>query len=87
MESVDFVLSIMFMKSITIKSKQMTEAIQAENLNAVDAMTIIMATVESLKRINHDKKAMDDEIQTGIVFAKKVGGNPDAEFSREHHVR
>ena len=61
-ESVDFVLYIMFMKNIMIKSKQMTEALQAENLNVVDAMTIIMATAESLKRINDDEKAMDDEI-------------------------
>ena len=87
MESVDFVLSIMFMKNIMIKSKQMTEALQAENMNAVDAMTIIMATVESLKRINDDEKAMDDEIDAGIVFAKKLGGNPVAEFSRKHRVR
>ena len=34
-------------------------------------MTIIMATVESLKRINDDEKAMDDEVQAGIVFPKK----------------
>ena len=52
----------MFMKNIMIKSKQMIEALQAENLNVVDAMTIIMATAESLKRINDDEKAMDDEI-------------------------
>ena len=56
MESVDLVLYIMFMKNIMIKSKQMTEALQAENLNVVDAMTIIMATAESLKRINDDEK-------------------------------
>ena len=62
MESVDFVLYIMFMKNIMIKSKQMTEALQAENLDVVDARTIIMATAESLKRINDDEKAMDDEI-------------------------
>ena len=61
----------MFMKNIMIKSKQITEALKAENLNVVDAMTIIMATVESLKRINDDEKAMDDEVQAGIVFPKK----------------
>ena len=87
MESVDFVLSITFMKNIMIKSKQMTKALQAENLNVVDTMTIIMATVENLKRINDDEKTMDDEIQAGIVFAKKLGGNPEAEFSRKHRVK
>jgi D-ribose pyranose/furanose isomerase RbsD len=87
MESADFVISIMFMKNIMTKTKQMTEALQAENLNIVDAMAIITATVESLKRINENEKAMDDEIQAGIVFAKKLGGNPEAEFSRKHRVR
>ena len=87
MESVDFVLSILFMKNRMIKSKQMTEALQAENLNIVDIMTIIMATGESLKRINGDEKAMDEEIQVGIVFPKKFGGNAEAEFSRKHRVR
>ena len=87
MESVDFVLSIMSMKNIMITSKRITEALQAENLNVVDAIIIIMATAESVKRINDDEKAMDDEIQAGIVFAKKLGGNPEAEFSRKHRVR
>ena len=77
----------MFTKNIMTKSKQMTEALQAENLNVVDAMTIIMATVESLSRINKDEKAMDDEIQAGILFAKKLGGNPEVEFSRKHCIR
>ena len=87
MESVDFVLSIMFMKNIMITSKQITEALQAENMNVVDAIIIIIATAESLKRINDDEKAMDDEIQAGIVFTKKLGGNPEAEFCRKHRVR
>ena len=65
------------MKNIMITSKQITEALQAENLNVVDAIIIIMATAESLKRINDDEKAMDGEIQAGIVFAKKLGGNPE----------
>ena len=83
LESVDFVLSIMFMKNIMITSKQITEALQA----IVDAIIIIMATAESLKRINDGEKAMDDEIQADIVFAKKLGGSPEDEFSRKHRVR
>ena len=58
----------------------------SRKLNVVDAMAIIMATVKSLER-NDDKKAMDKEIQAGIVFIKKLGGNPDAEFSHKHCVR
>ena len=87
MISADFVLSIMFMKNIMSKTKQMTEALQAEELNIVDAMTIIRATVEILKGINDDSHSMDDEIHAGIAYAGKLGGDPEAEFNRKHRVR
>jgi hypothetical protein len=87
MISADFVLSIMFMKNIMSKTKQMTEALQAEELNIVDAMTIIRATVEILKGINDDSHAMDDEIHAGIAYAGKLGGDPETEFNRKHRVR
>jgi hypothetical protein len=90
MMSIDFILSIMFMKNIMWKTKQMTEALQEEELNILDAMTIIMATIDSLKRINEESHAMDDEIHAGIAYAGKLGGDPErpeAEFNRKHRVR
>ena len=53
----------------------MTEALQAENLNIIDAMAIIGATVENLNRINEEASAMDGEIQAGIRYATNVGGD------------
>ena len=54
------------------KTKQTMKALQAESLNIVAAMTIIMATVESLKRVDDDEKAMDEKIWAGIVFTRKI---------------
>ena len=79
--SIDFVLSMMFVKNIMPKTKQMTEALQAEELNIVDAMTIIKATVDNLRRINEDSHAMDAEIHAGIAYARKLDGDPEAEFN------
>ena len=87
MISVDFVLSMMFMKNIMPKTKQMMEALQAEELNIVDAMTIIKATVDNLRRINEDSHAMDAEIHAGIAYTRKLGCDPEAEFNRKHRVR
>ncbi len=87
MMSIDFILSIMLMKNIMWKTKQMTEALQEEELNILDAMTIIMATIDSLKRINEESHAMNDEIHAGIAYARKLGGDPGAEFNRKHGVR
>ena len=75
------------MKNIMPKTKQMTEALQAEELNIVDAMTITKATVDSLRRINEDSHAMDAEIHAGIAYARKLGGDPEAEFNRKYRVR
>ena len=73
--------------SAMLKTKQMTEALQAEELNIVDAMTIIKATVDSLRRINEDSHAIDAKIHAGIAYARKLGGDPEAEFNRKHRVR
>ena len=85
--SVDIVLSMMFMKNIMPKTKQMAEVLQAEELNIVDAMTIIKASVDNLRRINENSHAMDAEINAGIAYARKLGGDPEAEFNRKHRVR
>eukprot|EP00112_Aurelia_sp_Birch-Aquarium-sp1_P025263 Seg831.20 transcript_id=Seg831.20/GoldUCD/mRNA.D3Y31 product="hypothetical protein" protein_id=Seg831.20/GoldUCD/D3Y31 len=77
----------MFMKNIMRKTKQMTEALQAEDLNIVDTMTIIRATVCGLQRINEDSLAMDYLIEAGVQFTDKLGGNAEAEFKRKHRAR
>lgn len=87
MMSVDFVMSIMFMKNIMWKTKQMTEALQAENINILDAMIIINATVDNLKKINEDFEAIDNQIHAAIAYTVKLGGEPEAEFNRKHRVR
>ena len=75
------------MKNIMPKTKQMTEVLQAEELNIVDTMTIIKATVDNLRRINEDSHAMDAENHAGIAYAHKLGSGPEAEFNRKHRVR
>ncbi|CAB4009122.1 Hypothetical predicted protein [Paramuricea clavata] len=42
---------------------------------------------DSLKRINHDSHDIDDEIHAGIVYAGKLGGDPEAEFNCKHRMR
>ena len=84
MESVDFIESIMFMKNIMYKTKQMTEALQSEELNVIDAMIIVECTVKSLSEIRANADEL--QIQAGISFTEKLGGHPFAEFQRKHRV-
>ena len=80
-------LALMFMKNITTKTKQMTELLQAEDLNIIDAIVIIKSTIEGLCRINKDEDGMNAEIQAGIQFTSRVGGNANEEFKRKHRLR
>ena len=57
---------MMFMKNIM----QMTKELQTEELNIVDAMTIIKWTVYNLRRINEVSRAMDAETHAGIACAR-----------------
>lgn len=50
----DFIVSIMFMKNVMYKTKRMTETLQSEDLNVIDAITIIESKVKSLETINND---------------------------------
>ena len=87
MESADFIMSVIFMKNILSKTKLMTEALQSEELNIIDALTIIESTVHSLRKIIEDEDAMVAEIHAGIKFVEKVGGDAVREFERKHRRR
>ena len=77
----------MYMKNIMYKTKQMTEALQSEELNVIDAMIIVECTVKSLSEIRTNADEMELQIQAGISFTEKLGGHPFAEFQRKHHVK
>ena len=48
---VDFVVSLMFMRLVLWKTKVLTEVLQGENLNIIDALNTIKATITSLEVI------------------------------------
>ena len=68
----DFIVSIMFMKNVMYKTKRMTEILQSDDLNVIDAITILEATVKSLEIVNNYTDAMNAEIQAAASFAEKL---------------
>ena len=68
----DFIVSIMFMKNVMYKTKQMTETLQSEDINVMDAITIIESTVKSLETINNDIDGLNAKIKAAELFAKKT---------------
>ena len=55
---VDFVVSLMFMRIILWKTKVLTESLQKENLNIVDALEAVNGTVKSLEDIKRDDEGI-----------------------------
>ena len=76
-----------FMKNIMYKTKRMTEVLQSEDLNVIDAITILELTVKSLTNVNNDIDAMNAEIQAAVSFAQKVGIDAANDFRRHHRQR
>jgi len=70
--SVDFVVSLMFMKNIMYKLKLLTECLESAELNITDATLFISSTLKSLDIINSDSENMNNLIQSAVVFLKKI---------------
>ena len=51
----DFMASLMFMKNIMLKTKFLSDALQREELNIIEALEMTKATITSLERINEDE--------------------------------
>ena len=85
--SFDFILSLMFMKNILYKMKVLTECLESEELNAIDAVGLIQSTVKSLESVNADENAMNMLIQGARSFSITCGLDPETEFDCHHRPR
>lgn len=83
----DFIAGIMFTKNIMFKTKRMTEILQCEELNVIDAMKIMEATVCSLREVNSDTDGINAKIEAAANFAKSRSLDPDSDFARYHRFR
>jgi hypothetical protein len=87
-KSFDFIVSLMFMKNIMFKTKILSEILQQEELNTVDALEMTKATVTSLERINNEETEMNDMIEAAVLYAKtSFQINAKEEITRSHRVR
>ena len=75
------------MKNIMYKSKRMTETLQSQDLNVIDAITTVETTVKSLEIAKNDIHGMNAEIKAAASFAEKLGINVDSDFRRHHRQR
>ena len=83
---VDFVVSLMFVRIILWKTKVLTESLQKEHLNIVDALEAVNGTVKSLEDIRKDDEGILNQIQASTdVLSRNV--DVLAEFAKLHRPR
>ena len=80
--------AIMFIRVIMRKTKVFTVAMQRPKLNILDALSLIDATVLSLKRIRNSKSEMNNKVDASVQFAKStIGLDPELELRRREKER
>ena len=84
---VDFVVSLMFMRIILWKTKVLTESLQKEDLNIVDALEVVNGTVKSLEDIRKDDERILNQIQASTDLLSRNDVDAPAEFAKLHRPR
>ena len=72
------------MKNIMWKTKILTEHLQEEKLNIIDALTAIKGSISSLQRMYSSDDEFDNLIQAAVILAKRMGVDPEREYERFH---
>lgn len=85
--SFDFICSLFFTKNIFYKLKIVTEILEKDYLNIIDALQVISSTTNSLTNIRMDETHINDLIESAIIFSTKLGFSPQEDFEKHHRRR
>ena len=77
----------MFMRIILWKTKTLTESLQKENLNIVDALEAVNGTVKSLEDIRKDDEGISSQIQASTDVLSRNDVDVPAEAAKLHRPR
>jgi len=75
------------MKNVMYKTKVFTENLEAKELNIIDALMLLAYTIDSLTRMSDNNMAVDNLIESAIIFAKKLNINPEEDFNQHNRRR
>ncbi|CAM1307952.1 Uncharacterised protein r2_g1783 [Pycnogonum litorale] len=86
-KSFEFILMLMFMKNVMVKTNILTQEIQGIKINILDTLEAAQATIATLKHMRNNSDALDKEIEAAVVFSEKFGIDVQAEFQKHHRPR
>ncbi len=86
-KSFEFVVCVMFMKNIMSKTQILTQQVQSVDLNIIDSLEALSATITTLKYVRQDHGNIDKQIEAAVSFCTQLKIDAEAEFSRHHRPR
>ncbi len=83
----DFVVMLMFMKNVMVKTKILTQEIQSVEINILVTLEAAQATIATLQHVRDDFNGLGQEILAALVFSEKCGIDGKAQFEKHHRPR
>ena len=83
----EFIVTLIFMRNVMSKTKILTKQVQAIDLNIVDALEALDATVNTLKYLRVNEDDINRQIDAAIAFSVQRGIDVQSEFAKNHRRR
>ena len=86
-ENPDFIVTVMFMKNIMLKTKLLTDELQKTELNILNAKVVLEATVSSLESIRNSNDDMTNQIRAALAVCENFDIDANKYFEVTHRRR
>ncbi|CAB3983432.1 zinc finger MYM-type 1-like [Paramuricea clavata] len=86
-KSFEFIVMLMFMRNIMIKTKILTKQIQSVDINIIDTLEAAKATISTLRHLREDEENLKQQISASVAFSERHGIDLVAEYDRHHRPR
>ena len=73
----EFIIMLMFMRNVMLKTKILTKEVQSVDINIVDTLEAAIATLRHL----HD----DNQIEAAVIFSAQYEIDAEDKYQRNHH--
>ena len=85
--SFEFLVMVMFMRNVMVKTKILTKQLQTVDINVVDTLEAAEATIATLRHLRNDKENLNKQIDAAIIFSHRIGIDAIEEYQRHHRPR
>ena len=83
----EFIVALMFMRIVMVKTKILTKQVQAIELNIIDASEALDATISTLKYLREKEEDINLQMEAAVAFSGQHGVVAESEFATRHRHR